>query len=56
VGSGDPKHLEAGTHVDKIKNVGIMINYMVTYMANDKETEVPVGFEEVGREVQLKRV
>ncbi len=29
VGSGDPRHLKAGTHVDKIKNVGKMINYMV---------------------------
>ena len=55
VGSGDPKHLKAGTHVDKIKNVGMIINYMVTYMANDKETEVPEGFEDVGRFWGVKR-
>ena len=55
VGSGDPRHLKAGTHVDKIKNVGKMINYMVTYMANDKETLVPEGFEDVGRFWGVKR-
>ena len=55
VGSGDPKHLKAGTHVDKIKNVGKIINYMVTYMANDKETVVPEGFEDVGRFWGVKR-
>ncbi len=55
VGSGDPRHLKAGIHVDKIKNVGKMINYMVTYMANDKETVVPEGFEYVGRFWGVKR-
>jgi hypothetical protein len=55
VGSGDPRHLKAGTHVDRIKNVGQMINYMVTYMADDKETEVPEGFEDVGRFWGVKR-
>lgn len=55
VGSGDPGHLKAGTHVDKIKHVGKMINYMVTYMANDDETVVPAGFEEVGRFWGVKR-
>ncbi len=55
VGSGDPRHLKAGTHVDKIKNVGKMINYMVNYMADDKETEVPEGFEDVGRFWGVKR-
>jgi len=55
VGSGDPDHLKAGTHVDKIKNVGKMINYMVTYMADDKETIVPEGFEDVGRFWGVKR-
>ena len=55
VGSGDPKHLRAGTHVDKIRNIGKMINYMVTYMADDKETVVPEGFEDVGRFWGVKR-
>lgn len=55
VGSGDPLHLKAGTHADKIRNVGKMINYMVTYMANDRETEVPEGFENVGRFWGVKR-
>lgn len=49
VGSSDPSHLLAGTHVDKIRNVGKMIHYMVNYMADDPETLVPVGFENVGR-------
>ena len=55
VGSGDSKHLKAGTHVDKIEHVGKMINYMVSYMADDKETKVPEGFEDVGRFWGVKR-
>lgn len=55
VGSGDQRHLKAGTHVDKIRNTGKMINYMVNYMADDEETEVPEGFEDVGRFWGVKR-
>jgi hypothetical protein len=55
VGSKDLNHIKAGTHVDKIRNVGKMIYYMVNYMSKDIETEVPDGFENVGRFWGIKR-
>lgn len=57
VDSPDPSHLKAGTHIDKIRNVGKFINYMVNYLANDKDSEtlVPAGFENVGRFWGIKR-
>jgi hypothetical protein len=55
VGSSDINHIKAGTHVDKIRNVGKMINYMVNYMTDDKETDVPPEFENVGRFWGVKR-
>jgi hypothetical protein len=55
VESGDPRHLKAGTHVDKIIHIGKMINSMVSCMASDNETEVPVGFEDVGRFWGIKK-
>ncbi len=55
VGTSDPSHIKAGTHVDKIRNIGKMIHYMVNYMADDKETMVPEGYENCGRFWGVKR-
>ena len=55
VGSSDPDHFSAGTHIDKIRNRDRIINYMVNYMASDDETTVPEGFENVGRFWGIKR-
>jgi hypothetical protein len=41
--------------VDKIIYIGKMINYMVSYMAGDNETEVPAGFEGVAGFWGIKR-
>lgn len=55
VGSADINHRKVSTHVDKIRNTDGIINYMVNYMAKDAETNVPEGFEDVGRFWGMKR-
>jgi len=55
VGSIDVNHEKVSTHVEKIRSIKGMVNYMVNYMAEDKETAVPEGFKDVGRFWGIKR-
>ena len=47
VGSGDPKHLRAGTRVERIKRSAI--SYVAKYAQKNEQKQVPEGFQNVGR-------
>jgi hypothetical protein len=49
VGSGDPKHLQAGTRVEKIRKAHGMLTYIVKYASKLQQKDVPEGYENVGR-------
>lgn len=49
VGSGDPRHLAAGTRVESVKNPDHVGAYMGSYMSKLDQKTVPAGFYRVGR-------
>jgi hypothetical protein len=49
VGSGDEKHLRAGTRVESIRSKGHLYGYVSTYIRKSGQKQLPVGYEEVGR-------
>jgi len=49
VGSGDEKHLRAGTRVESIRSKGHLYGYVSTYIRKSGQKQVPDGYEEVGR-------
>lgn len=49
VGSGDIKHLKAGTRTEKVRSKGEAISYMLGYMAKRKQKDVPEEYKNVGR-------
>ena len=49
VGSGDEKHLKAGTKVQAIKDEGRVIRYISSYMKKLTQKIVPEEFKNVGR-------
>jgi hypothetical protein len=49
VGSGDPKHLEAGTEVRAIRAKGSIAYYLTKYMDKAGQKEVPQEYMKVGR-------
>lgn len=49
VGSGDPRHLAAGTRVESVKNPDMVGAYMGSYMSKLDQKTVPAGFVRVGR-------
>jgi len=50
VGSGDPKHLRAGTRVEGVRSQGGVKAYFLSrYLGKSSQKEVPPGFESVGR-------
>lgn len=49
VGSGDIRHLAAGTRVDGVKNPDQVGAYMGSYMTKLDQKTVPEGFKRVGR-------
>ena len=49
VGSGDEKHLKAGTGIDRIKSKGQLYGYLSNYIKKIEQKTPPEGFENVGR-------
>lgn len=49
VGSGDIKHLSAGTRVSLVRSQGGLAGYLVNYYKKFEQKTPPVGFENVGR-------
>ena len=49
VGSGDEKHLKAGTGIDWIKSKGQLYGYLSNYIKKLEQKIPPEGFEKVGR-------
>ena len=49
VGSGDEKHLVAGTRVEAIKNKGLVFHYISSYISKLSQKQVPDDFQDVGR-------
>jgi len=49
VGSGDKKHLSAGTGIEAIKSTERLYHYLYNYVAKSKQKVAPEGFEDVGR-------
>ncbi len=49
VGSGDEKHLKAGTRVEAIRKPHAMAAYAAKYAAKSEQKDVPEGFENIGR-------
>ena len=49
VGSGDLKHLAAGTRIEKLRKMNAMSMYVVKYISKERQKQVPEGFENVGR-------
>jgi len=49
VGSGDEKHLRAGTKVELIRKPHAIASYAAKYASKAEQKEVPEGYEEVGR-------
>ena len=49
VGSGDEKHLRAGTGISAIKSRGQLYGYLSTYIKKLDQKRPPEGFENVGR-------
>jgi len=49
VGSGDEKHLRAGTGISAIKSKGHLYGYLLGYIKKLDQKTPPKGFEDVGR-------
>jgi hypothetical protein len=49
VGSGDEKHLKAGTGIEAIKSKGHLYGYLSNYIKKLDQKTPPEGFENVGR-------
>ena len=49
VGSGDEKHLRAGTGIEAIKSKGHLYGYLSNYVKKLEQKTPPEGFENVGR-------
>ena len=49
VGSGDEKHLRAGTGISRIGSKGHLYGYLSTYIRKLDQKTPPEGFEDVGR-------
>ncbi len=49
VGSGDEKHLKAGTGINAIRSKGQLYGYLSTYIKKLDQKTPPEGFEDVGR-------
>lgn len=49
VGSGDEKHLRAGTQIDRIKSKRHLYGYLSDYVKKLDQKTPPPGFENVGR-------
>lgn len=49
VGSGDEKHLRAGTRFERLRCAGAAARYMAKYSAKAEQKLVPEGYERVGR-------
>jgi len=49
VGSGDEKHLRAGTAVEAIKSKNHLYGYLADYVKKLEQKTPPVGYENVGR-------
>lgn len=49
VGSGDPKHLKAGTGTAKVRSKDEAITYMLGYMGKRDQKDVPEEYQNVGR-------
>jgi hypothetical protein len=49
VGSGDEKHLKAGTQIEAIKSKGHLYGYLSNYIKKLDQKTPPEGFENVGR-------
>lgn len=49
VGSGDEKHLRAGTGVNAIRSKGQLYGYLSTYIKKLDQKTPPERFEDVGR-------
>jgi hypothetical protein len=49
VGSGDEKHLVAGTRVEAIRNQGLVFHYISSYISKLTQKQIPDDFVNVGR-------
>ena len=49
VGSNDPKHLAAGTTVERFRYPPALGSYVMKYAAKIEQKEVPASYERVGR-------
>ncbi len=49
VGSGDPRHLKAGTRVEKIRDITQTRIYMCSYAKKKEQKELPAGYTNCGR-------
>lgn len=49
VGSGDERHLAAGTRVERVRNVDGARRYAVKYSMKMRQKNVPEGYRDVGR-------
>lgn len=49
VGSGDLKHLKAGTRTEKVRSKEEAVSYMVGYMHKRSQKDVPPEYKNVGR-------
>jgi hypothetical protein len=49
VGSGDLRHLKAGTRIEAISDRGKLGTYLIGYQYKREQKDVPAGFENVGR-------
>lgn len=49
VGSGDDKHLSAGTQIESIRSKGGLSHYLKAYIYKQAQKDVPVEFQSVGR-------
>lgn len=49
VGSGDEKHLRAGTRIESIKSKRHLYGYLLSYIRKLDQKTPPEGFEDVGR-------
>ena len=49
VGSGDERHLRAGTGISAVRSKGQLYGYLSTYIKKLDQKTPPVGFEDVGR-------
>lgn len=49
VGSGDLRHLVAGTRIERIRNTHAVAAYAAKYTSKQAQKIVPAGFENVGR-------